>query len=335
MVMKGGSGGVDCRTTQVPVKRESPSGMTGNRTIMDAIDSVPAFRDLRLEDCEAFRSWMRSFRVEISDLTFTNLFLWRGGRPVRIARYEGFLVILRLDHQETPRLFAPVGEGNLGKGVNALLEFFAAEFPASPPVIQRVPEPMALELEKAGFRVEEDRDNFDYVYRVSDLARLGGRKYDGKRNQIRRCLEAKPCRYEAITGGNLEDCLRLQEEWCNIRQCDIHPALVAEFRAIREAFEEFHSLDLFGGAVRIGGKIQAFAVGERVDAQTAVVHFEKANPKINGLYQVINQWFCQNALGEYDWVNREQDLGIEGLRQAKLSYHPDHWVKKFAVGKGI
>ena len=67
--------------------------------------------------------------------------------------------------------------------------------------------------------------------------------------------------------------------------------------------------------------------------ETAVVHSEKGNPKINGLYQVINQWFCQNALGVHTWVNREQDLGIEGLRQAKMSYHPDHWVKKFTVRK--
>ena len=81
----------------------------------------------------------------------------------------------------------------------------------------------------------------------------------------------------------------------------------------------------------VDGKIQAFAIGERLNPTTAVVHFEKANPELRGMYQLINHWFARNELSEYPYVNREQDLGIEGLRKAKESYHPYHMVRKFSV----
>jgi hypothetical protein len=88
---------------------------------------------------------------------------------------------------------------------------------------------------------------------------------------------------------------------------------------------------LTGGAVVVEGRIEAFAIGERLNLAAAVVHFEKANPELRGMYQLINQWFCRNELAEYSFVNREQDLGIEGLRKAKESYCPHHMVRKFIV----
>ena len=88
---------------------------------------------------------------------------------------------------------------------------------------------------------------------------------------------------------------------------------------------------MIGGAVVVDGRIEAFAIGERLNPATAVVHFEKANPEMRGMYQLINQWFVRNELSDYMYVNREQDLGIEGLRKAKESYHPHHMVRKFTV----
>jgi hypothetical protein len=120
----------------------------------------------------------------------------------------------------------------------------------------------------------------------------------------------------------------MQTEWCNLKYCDAVPGLEAEFRAIKDTFLHYSDLNVFGGAVLIVGQVEAFSICEKLNCETAVIHFEKANPNITGLYQVINQWFCSEALQYYKYVNREQDLGILGLRRAKKSYHPTFFIKK-------
>jgi len=195
------------------------------------------------------------------------------------------------------------------------------------PVMERVPEAMAEELARAGFKAEEDRANWDYVYRVSDLASLEGRHYDGKRNFVKQALDKYRCEYRKIAAGNVSDCLALETSWCNLRHCELDPGLEAEQRAIATCFENWAQFSLIGGAVVIDGRIEAFAIGEKLNPTTAVVHFEKANPELRGMYQLINQWFCRNELSEYTFVNREQDLGLEGLRKAKESYKPHHMVR--------
>jgi hypothetical protein len=109
------------------------------------------------------------------------------------------------------------------------------------------------------------------------------------------------------------------------------PGLEAENTAIKTVFENYDYLRVAGGVVYVDDKLEAFTLAERLSRDTAVVHFEKANPEIEGLYQVINQWFCKEALGSFKFVNREQDLGIPGLRKAKGSYHPHHMVEKCIV----
>jgi hypothetical protein len=101
--------------------------------------------------------------------------------------------------------------------------------------------------------------------------------------------------------------------------------------AIHQALTHFEELDYQGGAIQIDGKIEAFSLGEPLNADTAVIHIEKANPDIPGLYSAINQYFCTNAWSDMEWINREQDLGIEGLRNAKESYHPHHMVNKYTI----
>ncbi len=295
------------------------------------VPPLPEFRELTWDDRNIYRDWCRHFGVDASELTFTNLFAWRRSEPVMISRLDMLMVVLRLDREKRPSLCVPIGEGDLSAVTEQMLSLLQTISSEDSPVLRRVPEFYASAIAELGYPVEEDRDNFDYVYRVDDLAELPGRKYDGKRNHVRKCLESNPCEYEEINRNNLDDCFSLATEWCNVRQCDIHPPLASEFRAIRETFERFEELGLLGGAIRVHGEIQAFAIGEAINEGTAVVHFEKANPAIDGLYQVINQWFCQNALRGLTWVNREQDLGIAGLRQAKMSYHPDHFVKKYNV----
>ena len=195
----------------------------------------------------------------------------------------------------------------------------------------RITEDIAKTLKDQGLRVIPDRDNADYVYRVPDLANLAGAKYHKKRNLVKQCLEKYQCRYEEITGENISECREMQDQWCAVRECDRDPGLCHEYDAIRDTFTYFELFNLVGGAIRVNGVIEAYAIGEELAPNTAVWHFEKAMPEIQGLSQLINQWFSVHALRDFEFVNREQDLGIPGLRQAKASYYPHHMVDKFAA----
>jgi hypothetical protein len=158
--------------------------------------------------------------------------------------------------------------------------------------------------------VTPDRDNADYVYRVVDLAELNGRHYAKKRNHIKQCLSNHACEYVPITAKLIAECETMQENWCNTRDCGRNPGLCNEANAIAETFAHFNELGLLGGAVRVDGTIQAFAIAEELSPGTAVWHFEKAMADIPGLGQLINHWFSKYGLSGFDYVNREQDLGI-------------------------
>jgi hypothetical protein len=286
------------------------------------------FRPLTLTDKPLVDAALEKHPLEISELTFTNLFCWQSKRRVLLAEHGGGLVFMV---QEAGRGFflSPGCMCDVPSAARAMFEHARAA--GLEPVMERVPEAMADELASAGFRVEEDRANWDYVYRVSDLALLEGGHYDGKRNFVKQALEKYRCEYRRIAAGNVSDCLALEMSWCNLRHCELDPGLAAEQRAIAVCFDNWEQFSLIGGAVLVEGRIEAFAIGEKLSPSTAVVHFEKANPELRGMYQLINQWFCRNELSEYSFVNREQDLGLEGLRKAKESYHPHHLVRKFTV----
>ena len=148
---------------------------------------------------------------------------------------------------------------------------------------------------------------------------------------MEQCLATHECICEAISPDNLQEVADMQERWCAERNCKQDPHLCDEYRAIREVLDNFWALSAFGAAIRADGTIQAYTIGEALNPSTAVIHFEKAMSSITGLYQFVNQAFCRNYLKRFEYVNREQDLGIPGLRKAKMSYHPDRMVEKYTV----
>jgi hypothetical protein len=174
-----------------------------------------------------------------------------------------------------------------------------------------------------------DRDNSDYVYRTEDLIQLSGNKYHRKKNHLNQFLKNHHFEYRPLDAELVECFLDMQEAWCRMRECVENPSLLAEDYAVREALTRYGDLNYTGGAVIMGDKVEAFALGELLNQESAVIHMEKANPDIPGLYAAINQLFCQNTWAHVEFVNREQDLGVEGLRRAKESYHPHHMVHKY------
>ena len=287
----------------------------------------PDFKDIESEDKRIFDDYFIKYPPDISELTFTNLFVWRASHPARWCILDEVLCIMRTDGKS--RFYPPVGGASPCDILEQLRRY--AEEKQIDFEMSRIPETMAGAFSNNNLSIIEDRANFDYVYKACDLADLPGRKYAAKRNLVNKCLREYSAHYIEITLEILDQCLSIQEQWCNMRRCDVHPPLAAEFQAIRETFSNYSTLHPIGGAIKIQGNIEAFSLAEPLNEDTAVFHFEKANPGITGLYQLINQSFVKESLSDFAFINREQDLGDEGLRRAKMSYLPDHFVKKYIV----
>lgn len=321
-----------------------PRYCSENRSSCIGGKGVPLTSPLNLKDHSLVTSYLRRYPPEVSELTFTNLFVWRKSRPITFAEVEDSLLFFveAAEGGVIRRVMfgPPAGESSAVKVIRSFVDAASCRVgkrleaaSASDEIegVVRIPERTANELAGAGFRVEEDRDNWDYVYRVEDLSELAGRRFHKKRNLVKQCLEGHKCAHGPITEANLAECLDFQERWCKARQCVVEPGLCRENLAIREMFGYYKELGLFGSAIRVEGRIEAYAVGEELSPGKAVCHFEKAMPGIQGLGQVVNQWFAKYSLVGYEFVNREQDMGIPGLRQAKGSYYPHHMVEKFKV----
>lgn len=296
-------------------------------TAMTSPTRLTKIKELELSDRAAISSRLKAFPPEISEHTFTNLFLWRHFRKINFLHADDTLVFLTRDDSRDDLLVLfgpPVGPLPIQDIITSLGSRFGGA--------ARVPASATTGLNREMLIINKDRDNGDYVYRVEDLATLPGRKYSKKRNLVRQCRQNYDTVYEPINADNIDQCLAMQERWCEDRHCERDISLCGEFQAIRDAFRYFNDLQLIGGAIRLNGAIEAFAIGEQLHTDTAVCHFEKASPGFTGLGQLINTSFASTALGDFQYVNREQDLGIDGLRQAKKSYHPDHMVYKYTIG---
>ncbi|MBW2466925.1 MAG: DUF2156 domain-containing protein [Deltaproteobacteria bacterium] len=283
---------------------------------------------LKLSDRDLVTKYLRRNPPEISEHTFTNLFIWQPSRPIYFSEIDNSLIFLVESNKGEGGyiLYGPPAGNITLPEILSLFERSGGNRKLTGAV--RIPDRITEFLPSDNFIVNEDRDNADYVYVVAELAELAGRKFSKKRNRIKQCLNKYSCEYVPITPGLLAECETMQEHWCHARECGRTPGLCNEANAIAEAFAHFEDFGLLGGAVRVDGTIQAYAIAEELHPGTAVWHFEKAMAHIPGLGQLINQWFSKYGLADFKFVNREQDLGVKGLRQAKKSYFPHHMVNK-------
>jgi hypothetical protein len=299
--------------------QESRHNINQQRSVMENLLPLDISRAAMVNE------YLAAFPPVVSEQTFTNLFAWRQDRPIWLTEKNNtlfFLVRTDICHDGQMVIFGPpVGEKPLAEILAEQEELIGAI---------RITATEIADL-PGRFIIEEDRNNSDYVYKVAGLTDLSGRKYAKKRSHIKQSLKNHDCIFEMITARNIDECRELLSRWCRNRQCDLNPGLCGESKAISTTFDLFDEFGLLGGAIRVDGQIQAFSFGERLNNSTAVWHFEKALPEISGLSQLINQWFARECLQDFEFVNREQDLGIPGLRQSKESYYPDHLVNKFTV----
>jgi uncharacterized protein len=292
----------------------------------------PQFSALGLEDRERVHPFLWNYQPSTSELTFTNLFLWQGHYGLSWSIYQDWLVLLSEPPHGTPWLLAPVGPAGRGEVCRRLLGWLKEAKGVPHPFIDRADSRLAGEVARCpDLHCEPIRDHFDYVYRSVDLINLTGKKYHSKRNHLNSLKRSYPWVYEPLREGLLAACLNLADRWCEFKRCNEDLNLTGEWEAIRLALRHFQELSLQGGAILVRDKLEAFSLGELLNRGTAVIHFEKANPEVGEFFTLINQQFCDNAWKGVEFINREQDLGESGLRQAKMSYQPEHLEEKFRI----
>jgi len=298
----------------------------------ESVPVFPVFVDLELKDRDVFQAFFSEYKPEISELTFTNLFVWRSHYKFQWSFYKDWLLIVSLEGEYGTYAMEAVGPSPRDQVTRLVLEWLKEEKGEYNPRIERADERIISEIEDMkGISIVPTRDHFDYVYLRDDLVKLAGNKYRSKRNHINQLLRTYTYRYEELAPDHIEDCVELQEKWCILRRCEEDLDLLGEWDAVKEILKCYDSLEVQGAVITIESKVVAFTIGQMLNENTAVVHIEKADPEIPGLYPVINQRFCENNLKNAVYINREQDLGIPGLREAKLSYSPDHMIKKFRI----
>jgi hypothetical protein len=286
-------------------------------------DFVPVDLNIRGEINEIFRV----NPVSASEYNFTNLFAWAPTCGYHAARLDGGLVLLR-DTGEDVTTLQPVGVADPVKAINDILRYLKCH--SADPRIERVGEEFINSYDLTSFSITEDRDQFDYIYLSDDLVNLPGAKFHDKKNLVAQFEKKYNCEYRVMNAESAKETIDFAEFWCEKRECDEDEGLSAEKIAVLRMLNNFSELEIDGGILVENGNIIAFALGEQHTADTYVIHVEKGIPGYTGIYQAINQRFAiANAKSEY--VNREQDIGVPGLRRAKESYNPVKMGRKYTL----
>lgn len=287
------------------------------------------FKSLDISQKNQYDSFLRKYKKQGCEYNFANLYLW--GRQ-RATFHQGNIAFFSQFNRKSVYLF-PLGD-NLKPTLDAIIHDAQTRgIPCRLTGLSQDDCALLQQLYPGQFRYHYDRDSFDYVYAIDDLAELKGRKYQRKRNHLNRFrILFHDYTTEPITEETIPQVTAMLEKWYADRQnadptADFH----MERAAVSKALRHWQELDMEGIVLKYQGKILAMTMGSPLSEDTFDVQFEKALEEADGAYPAINNAFAQYLRDKYPalkWLNREDDLGLEGLRKAKLSYSPDHMVDK-------
>lgn len=293
------------------------------------------FQELTINDKAIIDSFFKLSYHENAHLNFTNLFMWRKAYNIMWC-IEDDILYFKAKYDDKEFALQPLcTKERLFEAIDKLRVYFKEnniEFSLSG-IEENVVESLK-EYPHGEFEFSTNRDDDDYVYNTTDLINLSGRKFHSKKNHLNSFRKNYPeAEYLPINNDIITLCKITINGWYKKRLAltPDDPFIGAERDAIIEVLNNFEQLKLKGGAIFLVNKVMAFTFGEQLNEDTAVIHVEKADPDIKGAYTAINQAFVANAWRDMTYINREEDMGIEGLRKAKESYRPVKMVKKFTV----
>jgi hypothetical protein len=266
--------------------------------------------------------------VSASDYSFINLWGWAEEYGLNWAWTDDLTWIRQ--SRPYPRYWAPVGNWRRidWKACLANAQIQDADFIRVPEALSQI---WRIEL-KDRIRIEETRGQWDYLYAIQDLVTLSGNRYHKKKNLVNQFSNSYQYRYLPFGPEMIERALAMQADWCTWKDCEAFETLAAENRVITKVMNRWNDFaGLTGGAILVEEEMVSYTIAETLFGESIVIHFEKGNPEYKGSYQAINQMFLAQLADEYKWVNREQDIDDQGLRKAKLSYHPVDFIRKNRV----
>lgn len=302
---------------------------------MDLTNANP----IEILDKPLFDDYLQKFPPEISELTFTNLFMWRKYYNFSFTEFNEHLLIFSENYlkkwkksssnrEDSIFFLPPIGQ-NPDKIITSLFENL------NDIEIHRVPYSIINKIKDSeiysSLKIVDDRNNWDYIYEKEALISLSGNKYRKNRRWLNTFLDRYNYDFHLLNEDLIDKTKELQLEWCIMRGCEDDEILSPEQVAIYEALDNFSDLNYIGALLCIDDKCVGYTIGEMLNKDTLVIHIEKANINYDGSYQAINNLFLKNCCDEAICVNREQDLGITGLRKAKESYKPHHMVRKCII----
>ena len=287
------------------------------------------FRPVTLADRAFFEQHYTHYPQLHSDNTFTNMVCWNHYAHYTFAYVEKNVIIASTIGSVT-RFRPPIGPRNPAL-VRSLIRL-ASDVSDNEPIVLIDPETAVWMREVCpGINLVPDRNHFEYVYRSADLAELPGKNYLTIRRQLNKfrknCINA----VEPVSKENWDEVKRFLIEWCEWKGCEGDPVLAHEKDAVFFAIDHFNELPLKGLVIRVFSKVGAISLYEPMTNDTALVHFEKGLPDCEGIYKAVNNETAARLAKNFPYINRESDLGVAGLREAKLRYHPHHMVEVFSM----
>lgn len=293
------------------------------------------FKEIELSDKPLIDNCLKGNVLRASEYCFSNLFCWKERFKTEFAVHDGLLFVRFRDNVNKNSYLLPFGKGDLPKAV-ALIKEDAAAFDNQFQIRGLTP-CMCDELENAMpgvFTFKLNRSVSDYIYTSEKLIHLKGKKLQSKRNHINRFKRENKWEYKSLTNNPelVKSCRGMLHKWMVENAEDKDDSLIYDNIATNLMLENFEYMQLRGGVICVEGKMVAFSIGAPLSADTFVVHVEKAmTERAHGAYAIINQQFVLHEAAEFTYINREEDMGLEPLRKAKLSYHPDILLEKFVA----
>ncbi len=285
------------------------------------------FKKIELSDMALIKKYYTPEKCVGAHQSFTNMYIWQESYNISFAEEDGFLFIKSRHSHDCSYYIFPCGEGDKKAAVEKIIA--DSHIGGCKCVFAHLsPEESLFLKENFGdtFSFRNDRDNAEYVYETDSLINLSGKKLHGKRNHLNTFLNSYKWEYKEIMPENIDEA----RQFCikSITERDQHDE---ELSAMQKLFDGFFALGLSGAMLYANGNLCAVTAGEMLSCHTAVIHLEKADTQVKGSYAAINNLFAKNRFGNTKFINREEDMGIEGLRRAKESYRPCHMVEKWVA----
>ena len=286
------------------------------------------FKPISLDDREKIENYFNFLEEPFCDFTFGNLFFWSVVENTNIAFLNDFL-FMRFSDDENFYYTFPIGNGEIKNAFNLILEDAKLNNKKIKFVcLNKNQSKILKEIFDEKIKINKNRDSFDYIYSLEKLSSLSGRKYHSKKNHFNSFKNKYNFKFELINEENISQCISFARE--GYSENEEISTLVREQKALECAFENYFKLNLIGAIVKVENKIIAFCIGEEMcNKNIFCTHFEKADYNFQGAYTAINKLFSEFLFKDFKLVNREDDAGVEGLRKAKLSYHPEILLEKY------